>query len=676
MKMHNWYTTSLVILAAIALFYSLSEIDSYFNNIFIVLTIIVIILEIFPIKVPSGDQYAAGSIGYLFLLIHEGFSFTVMAIFIATLAYYVRSLRRGKIPIIRLFVTIGMYIVSAFSSLIVWKLTSSWNMFIMVALVALVFELVNIVLLEGIQATVFQKKMFTNIRQQLKELTLPVIICIIVIPRLMLCQTETDLIVSLLYTLFFLLIVIFFSYEFSKQFSLRQANSKAFIQILEGSIAPSLAGHGNRVGVICETILEGINYPKRKRNDLVQIAVIHDIGKSFISSNIFRKRGNLTLSEELEYKSHPEKAVDIVKTMYPNESFSNWILHHHERWDGKGFPRGIQGEEIPLESRIIALANELDYILTRQEDPETVLKLLKERAGTILDPKLVAKVEKCHIENILYDISYDEVVKERQELMEEQYSTQESYTSIGDSFFIQMKEGQALTANHPLPNRLLQELTNTALERQEPVHETFIHEQRTLDLHAQTLHNGEVTIFAHDLTPYLGFRKQLEQNILESYVEVINTLSEGKVKLHASKSSLVDQLGEKIAEMAINGNADVPKSRVLAVDILKQYPTVFNLMQIQIAVSEAATNIVKHATGGNLSIYLHEERIQFFISDKGSGIPLHEIPKTILVSGYSSKKSLGQGFKMMATLSDGVQVHTSSEGTYILIDYKRKEITS
>ncbi|WP_413305878.1 HD domain-containing phosphohydrolase [Bacillus sp. 1P10SD] len=670
MKVVNGYTISLVIISCVSFLYSITQVNTSFMPYFLIIAGIVIVLEICPVRLPSGDQYSAGSIGFLFLLIHSGFSFSILAIYLATGAYFLKSLKKRKVRLIHLFVTIGMYAGSIIASLLVWELTESVYLLFRIGLVSVVFEMVNFMLLEGIEVTIFGKKMFTNLKTKIVELLIPVVVSIIVLSRLTYIESDTELLFSMFYSLFFLLVVNFFSRESIKQLTIRKSISEAFIQVLEGRITPSLAGHGNRVGIICDTILEDLAYPKRKRFDLVQAATIHDIGKALLPSYIFRKRGDMTLSEEREYKTHPEKALEMVKTMFPKESFSDWILYHHERWDGKGFPKGLQGEEIPLESRIIAVANELDHFISRNHDPETILKLLVEKSGTWLDPQLVKKVELHHIEMVLENIlPYQEETKTESV---HQYSEHGTYSNLGESYFIKVKNGTVVSQKNELPIDFALSLAEIASKRKETVHETFTSDHHTFDLHAHLEPNGEITIFVHDLTPYLGYRKRLEKNILESYVEVVNTVSDGKITLHSSKTGLMKQLGEQIADIPVNSNSDVPKSRKLTMEVLQQVPTEMNSMQVQVAVSEAVTNILKHATSGNLSIYRRGQLLQFLISDKGSGIPLHEIPKTILVSGYSSKRSLGQGFKMISNFSNGVSIYTSSEGTSILIEYKQQ----
>jgi HD-GYP domain-containing protein (c-di-GMP phosphodiesterase class II)/anti-sigma regulatory factor (Ser/Thr protein kinase) len=641
----------------------------------------IVILEVFALKLPSGDDFEAGSIGILFVLLQFDFGHAVLALTIGLIVAFMKNYNSFRIPWFRLIANIGMYSISFLVAYFIWNMTQGINLIISVALTAFTYEFVNLLLLEVIQKVINNRDLFANLRQQLTELIIPVIVYSIVIPTLLIQETDKEIIILVLYTLFFLLIVIFFSKEYLIQLSLRQSTSQAFIQVLEGRITQSLAGHGNRVAIICETIIEDLGYPKRKRHDLIQAAMIHDIGKVLLPTYIFRKRGDRTLSEEREYRSHSEKAVDIVKTIFPNDCFSNWILYHHERWDGKGFPNGLQSLSIPIESRIIALANELDHIISRHNDSETILKLLSEKSGTVLDPSLVEKVELSHIKTILENIQTVAVQKDSFKInaITESQKSYDSYSSIGESFFIQAKNGTItlpviIQKEEPSLHSFVHALVDIAKERRKTIHETYIQNNKILDFYVQAPLDGEVSIFAHDLSPFIEYRNKLEQDTLESFVEIIDTLTNGKMALHTSKTNLDQLLGERISYIPINSNSDVPKARVLTKVILEQFPREVLTMKILVSVTEAVTNILKHASEGELSIYLRGNILQFLISDKGSGIPLHEIPKTILVSGYSSKKSLGQGLKVITNFSDGVQIYTSPDGTSILLEYKQKEV--
>jgi len=673
MRVINWYTISLVLIAIAALYYSITELNWIHSNVFIVTALIVIILEVFPLRLPSGDQYSAGSIGFLFLLLYNGFPHGVLAIYLAALAYYLKQLKQGAPPPpIRLFVTIGMYATSVLAAAAAASASGFENEYIQAAIIAVTFELTNFILLEGIEATVFGKRMFTNMKQKVLEMVIPILISAIVISMFLSHQGEAELMTIMLYTLFFLLIVLFFSKEYVKQLDLRKATSKAFIQVLEGRIKSDLTGHGSRVAAICEVLLDDFNYPKRKRNDLIQAAIIHDIGKAILPTYIFRKKGDLTLSEEREYKKHPGKAMEMVKTMFHKEDFSTWILHHHEHWDGKGFPDGLAGEDIPLGARILAVGNELDHIIGRHQDSETISNLLKEKSGNILDPNLIDKIEPLHIERILTvlnDAEYPNVA-EVSETTSPSFKEADAYTHIGETYFMTVRNGIVYNTTGKPSHDLVQRIADAALQRKAAVHEACEENDEYLNLHAWPVSSHEVVICVHNMTPYLEYRTHLEQTILESYATVINTFSKGKIKLLTSRDTLKKQLGERIGEIPIKHASDVPKSRAFINQVLEQHPVAVSNMKALVAVSEAASNTVKHATGGRLSIYHTREKLQLLLTDKGSGIPLHELPTAILISGYSSKQSLGRGFNLIGNYSDGVHIYTSSEGTCVLMEFE------
>jgi anti-sigma regulatory factor (Ser/Thr protein kinase) len=672
MRVINWFTISLILIAISALLYSVYELHWIHSNVFFLTVLIVMILEVYPIRLPSGDQYSAGSIGFLFLLLYIGVSHAILAIYMAALAYYLKQFKQGAPPLVRIFVTIGMYISAVLSANALDIYIGIPNEYLKATMIAFVFEVTNFILLEGIETTVFGKRMFNNLKQKILELAIPFLISVIVLSMFISHHGEEELMKIMLYTLFFLLIVILFSKEFMKQLELRKASSNAFIRVLEGRIKSDLTGHGGRVAQICEILLDDFHYPKRKRTDLIQAAIIHDIGKAILPSYIFRKKGELTLSEEKEYKKHPEKAMEIVKTMFPKEAFSNWILHHHERWDGKGFPGGLAGKDIPLGARILAVGNELDHIITRHKDPETIFNLLKEKSGTVLDPGLVEKMELYHIETILSTLdgnSYSSLTCE--ETVLQPMTETDAYTHLGETLFFTIKNGK-ISSGHTdgMPRQeILLDLADAALQRNTAVHESCEDGDRYLNLHAMPISAQEIVVFVHNVTPYLNYRKQLEMNIIESYATVINTFSLGKIKLLSSRENLKSQLGKSIEEMDIRNASDVPKSRACINRVLEQYPVSCSNMKVLVAVSEAASNIVKHATGGRLSIYQTSDKLQLLLSDKGSGIPLHELPTAILISGYSSKQSLGRGFNLIGNYSDEVKIYSSSEGTCVLMEY-------
>ncbi|MGC7871901.1 HD domain-containing phosphohydrolase [Desulfosporosinus sp. SYSU MS00001] len=168
---------------------------------------------------------------------------------------------------------------------------------------------------------------------------------------------------------------------------------EALVQALEAKDTYT-SGHSERVGKYAVAIAEGINMSEDKIEFLKYAAVLHDVGKIGVSEAILNKEGKLLDSEWEAIRSHPVIGETIIKSIKFMFDIGQVVRHHHERYDGKGYPDGIQGEDIPLESRIIAVADTYDAITSdrsyrKGKTHEEAIKELKKVAGSQLDPKLV-----------------------------------------------------------------------------------------------------------------------------------------------------------------------------------------------------------------------------------------------------------------------------------------------
>jgi putative nucleotidyltransferase with HDIG domain len=152
--------------------------------------------------------------------------------------------------------------------------------------------------------------------------------------------------------------------------------------------------HSSRVARLSSSLARVLGVPERTIKEIEHAASIHDIGKIGIEENILRKNGRLTAEEYEEMKKHPAIGVRIVQSVPFLEDAIPVILYHHERYDGKGYPEGIKGEQIPLSARIVIVADAIDAMMSVRPyrsalTMEKVFNELKENAGTQFDPEIV-----------------------------------------------------------------------------------------------------------------------------------------------------------------------------------------------------------------------------------------------------------------------------------------------
>lgn len=120
---------------------------------------------------------------------------------------------------------------------------------------------------------------------------------------------------------------------------------------------PYTAGHQRRVARLAVSIARVMELPEEQLRNIQIAASLHDIGKMYIPAEILSKPGELTDIERMLVKSHPQAGFDIVKSIPFTEPIANILIQHHERIDGSGYPKGIKGEEILPEAKIIAVAD-------------------------------------------------------------------------------------------------------------------------------------------------------------------------------------------------------------------------------------------------------------------------------------------------------------------------------
>jgi diguanylate cyclase (GGDEF)-like protein len=157
---------------------------------------------------------------------------------------------------------------------------------------------------------------------------------------------------------------------------------------------PYTYGHSKRVNSYGVALAEAIGLSPEEVSRVSTAALLHDIGKIGVSDKVLNKKGKLTKEDWEAIKSHPRLGATIVGNVPNLVPCVSSILHHHERWDGAGYPDGLEGEQIPIEARILAIADSFEAMsAARPYRPalcgEKVLKELRRGAGSQFDPKLV-----------------------------------------------------------------------------------------------------------------------------------------------------------------------------------------------------------------------------------------------------------------------------------------------
>lgn len=123
---------------------------------------------------------------------------------------------------------------------------------------------------------------------------------------------------------------------------------------------PFMRGHGARVAALANPVARKLGWDAAELETLAIGAALHDVGKLRVPRRILAKTDALDRSEVAQIRTHPTHGAAVVAAVPAARAALPYVLHHHERWDGRGYPHGLRGAEIPAEARLLAIADAFD----------------------------------------------------------------------------------------------------------------------------------------------------------------------------------------------------------------------------------------------------------------------------------------------------------------------------
>ncbi len=169
------------------------------------------------------------------------------------------------------------------------------------------------------------------------------------------------------------------------------------IQVLANAIEARdsyTIGHNKRVSSYAMIVANVLGWPEEDIGAVEQGGILHDIGKIGVPDSILLKNGRLEEEELLKMQHHPEIGVQMIKGIDFLRPVIPYVLSHHERWDGRGYPLGLKGPEIPAEGRLLAVCDAFDAMTStrpyrKQMDLEKAIEEVHQNKGKQFDPKVV-----------------------------------------------------------------------------------------------------------------------------------------------------------------------------------------------------------------------------------------------------------------------------------------------
>ncbi|MDI6881044.1 MAG: HD domain-containing protein [Desulfitobacteriaceae bacterium] len=656
----------------------------FFFSVFI-LAMIAGLLDKYCVELPNGTLFSGSST----------FTFTVLALYglpEAVLVEVVSALFGAivdRLPLNKAAFNIGQYAISLTLAGLVYSmlggppesfaLAEISNILIVIA----VYIIVNSILMSVVVSCLNERNYLITLIDMVKDSVYIYWVTTLLSLRLILVFDQAEQLQFWIETFFIFIIFLALRYAFGLFINLRKTylNSMESLTHLTETRLSISGGHATRVGRIARQLAEELKLPQEETDAIHYAALLHDLGKVQLEENIFRKRGPLTLEEEKEYRKHVEIGAEMVKDISGLEKASEYIRYHHESWDGEGFLEGKKGEEIPLGARIIAAANEYDHLNNDKNAKNPAFdfeKLVQHKLDPLLVKTLMQIVDfgtdskqaapETEIEDKLLESI---VISEARNKFYQSQLLKKFGASLIVTYDGAFRDEQGRSIEVPCSNQVLSFVEKARVQRagvREVIEDSTT--GKIYDIYCVPSEH-QVHIMFFDVSYILDYEKKQEEHVKSLYRDVIYSVTQGKLQLVDEREMSDFYQADLIVEAPIKTKMDVPKCRELVQNVLEAWNVQGKMkFNILLCTSEVATNVLKHANDGQMKVYRNQDILHIIVQDNGSGIELSDLPKSTLLSGYSSKLSMGQGFNLLLKLMDRVVLSTGPQGTTVVMEMK------
>ena len=449
--------------------------------------------------------------------------------------------------------------------------------------------------------------------------------------------------------------------------------------ILEQKIGAA-ESHASRVAQLARAIAEGLKLPAGEVDTIYAAALLHDIGEAEIDPrvvSVMARKVIPTLADRKAFAEHPVLGEALVLRMEGMAAVAKLIRGHHEAWDGSGYPDGLKGEAIPLGARILAAAEAVEEL---GGDRDAKLAALPKLSGTVIDPALTGAVAAAlqriqrpatRAEAIIGDAG---VTMLQNKLLQAVHSSQMLKT-MGIGHVLSYGTGGGFTtflgepAVPPAAEEVLR-LAQEAVQRQLPQRQHVVSDGVAYEVYVIPAGDDAANVLLFDITRALAVEREQTRTIFRAYRDVLAVATGGRLSLvDEEESSVLLAEGSVLGEVSLATLNDAATARSLIDEhALAEGFAQAEAFKLKVCVSEAVSNVFKHAGAGHFSLRRHGGALRAVIHDRGQGIPYDILPRAILMEGYSTQRSLGRGFSVMLRFVERVYVHTSAEGTTVVLE--------